>query len=466
MAPSRIEKNRNIDKNGFINQLKMASSAYYDNRKSYEHVLIIAHVDADGYASCELIERMLLRENIPHSYKFFNRNTEWKTYLDNILINYEKYENLAIFLLDLGSEIDELGKYFSKYNIDVYILDHHEVKPYDKLALPENFYIINPTEFGFDGLKEIAGSTICYLFAKNISKKSIRDAWIALIGISNDTLMRIEDYCSFNLEVLEDSISENQVILKNGIVLNGAMHETICNALAYSVFPFIPEFNGDPKKANLFLNKFDIDSNKKVEELTIDEIKKINDNLNKNILGNYIIFPKKNDILRFPFEHGMILSITHYKFHKGVKNLINKESCPMEFKEEYYNYIQELTKNLSYFINTPKLITKHAIFVEADRKMNVNFWSDVATYVTINNLIPNDKILFLGGLDNDQIKLSVRVSEEFLKINNGKGTNYLIQKLKQRFFGFGGGHSLASGYRIAPNNYIKLKKEIDNFFPL
>ncbi|MHA1339706.1 MAG: DHH family phosphoesterase [Promethearchaeota archaeon] len=464
--PSRVQKNRKLDEKGFLKRLETAVSVYYDFRKEYDHVLIIAHVDADGYASCEIIEQMLRRDNIPHSYKFFNRNSKWDIYLSNILPEYDKFDNFAVFFVDIGSEIEEIANVFAKDVVDVFILDHHEIKPYDPNSLPENFFVINPTEFGYDGLKEIAGSTLSYLFAKKVSHKNINNAWIALIGISNDTLMKIDDYVSFNLEVLEDAISEEQILVKDGLFVYGGTHEKLYKALSYSLFPYIIEVEGSSAKAEQIIKRLGIDPKKNVEYLTDEEVAKINSALQEDVKGKYIIFPKKKGIVRYAFEHGLLLSISHYKFHKGVKALIARPNVPADYKKEYDNYVSELTKNLSFFVNTPKTITKHAIFVDADKRMNVNYWSDVASFASINNLFSHDKVLFLGGPDNNQIKLSVRCSEEFLRIHNGKGTNNLIQKLKKRFYGIGGGHKLASGYRIAPSNYSKLKKEIDKFFPL
>ena len=102
----------------------------------------------------------------------------------------------------------------------------------DKNINAENVDVINPTLYGYDGLKEIAGSALCYFFAKNVSLKNIQNAWIALIGISGDTLMRIDDWKSFNLEVLEDALNEEQIIIEEGVCTSGASHDLLKNVLA------------------------------------------------------------------------------------------------------------------------------------------------------------------------------------------------------------------------------------------
>ena len=132
-----------------------------------------------------ILKYMLEREGISHSTRYYNRKGTWKQFLDNVLPQYDHVENLAVFFSDIGSEVNELGRYFSEEKAYVWILDHHEMAPVVEDKLPENFHYLNPTVYGYDGLKEIAGSTLVYQFAKQISLKNIKTAWMALIGITN-----------------------------------------------------------------------------------------------------------------------------------------------------------------------------------------------------------------------------------------------------------------------------------------
>jgi single-stranded DNA-specific DHH superfamily exonuclease len=459
-------RQREVQQDQFEAKLDRIVGHFIDIKKSIDHALLISHTDADGYAASAILKYMLEREGIKYSTRYYNRKAPWSQYLDSLIPQFDHVENLAVFFSDIGSEVNELGKYFQKEKAYVWIMDHHEMNPVHDNKLPADFHYVNPTSYGFDGLKEIAGATLVYLFAKQVSFKNINTAWMGLIGITNDTLMNIADYKSYNLRVLEDAIEEEQINLHNGLMVYGATHETIKNALAYSVFPFIKEIGGKPKKAQEILDKLQISPSKHVINLEQDEINQINNRFPEELIGQYIEFPKKKGILRFAFEHGLLISQSAFKTPHQAEKLIESTSTPAKSTEIYRNYIRNLTKNLGLFVSTPKEITANTILVDAGRRLSPNYWSDVASYASVNNMYDPKKILILGGQNANLIKLSIRCTGEYPALYEGKGVDFLIDLLKKSYGGSGGGHKLAGGYKIAPNRFKKLKNEIDNFFPL
>ncbi len=453
----------------FLQKLKQTAAKYYDIRKEIEHILIIAHTDADGYASAAILQRMAARDNISCTIKYYNRVGTWKNYINDILIDFDNYENLAIIFCDLGSEIMEISSIFKENNdrANIFILDHHNMEEFDEKKIVENINLLNPTIYGYDGLKEIAGATLCYMFAKEINLKNVNNAWIALIGISNDTLMNVKNYRSFNKMVLDDAENENEgyIEIKEGIMVYGATHESIANALAHSLLPFIKDLEGNPRNAEYILDKLGISSNKKVTELSAEEIDKIDLKFpNINLKGQYIIFPKKKSILKYAFEHGLIISNSVYKYPTKAENLIPSPTAPAVLISEYNQFIRNLTKNLALFVKTPKEYTDHTIFVDAGKRIPSNNWSDVASYSSVNDLYDSKKMLFMGGLDGNIVRLSVRCTEKFPGLDNGIGVDEVVRKIQKIYGGSGGGHKLAGGYKLAPNKYKKLKNNIDDIF--
>ncbi|TFG19864.1 MAG: hypothetical protein EU530_04920 [Promethearchaeota archaeon] len=457
---------RELQEDQFREKLERTVGSFEDSKKQINHALLISHSDADGYASAAILKYMLEREGIPCSTRYYNRKGTWKQYLDSVLPQFTHIENLAVFFSDIGSEVNELGKYFTEEKMYVWILDHHEMNPVVDDNLPQNFHYINPTVYGFDGLKEIAGSTLVYQFAKKVSFKNIKTAWMALIGITNDTLMNISDYRSYNQMVVEDARVEEQIILHQGLMVYGATHETIKNALAYSVFPFIKEVGGNPNHSRDILDKLQIPFNKRVADLEESEVETINKRFPENLLGQFIEFPKKKGILQYAFEHGLLISQSAFTTPHQAEKLIGSTSTPKISTEIYQTYIKNLTKNLGMFITAPKEVSNHVIFVDASRRLSPNYWSDVASYASVNHLYNPKKILLMGGPDGELIKLSVRCTDNYPPLVKGKGVDVLIAKLKAAYGGMGGGHKLAGGYKIAPNRYKNLKKEIDQYFPL
>lgn len=465
-------KNRKKEKTGkdrevhFLSDLSLAASSFYDKKDRTDHVLIIAHSDADGYAAATIISKMLRRENLENTTVFFSRESPWEVFLENSLASLNHIENLSVFFVDLGSDLEEIVPIFEDDIIEVYILDHHEMRGNYSLDLPDQIHLVNPSIYGYDGIKEVAGATVAYLFAKEISIKNIDCAWIALIGISLDCLMNIAKFRSFNKEVVEEAVQEDQIILKEGLWVYGATNERVSDALAHSLYPYVKEVGGDEHKAYNDLITLGIDPKKKVEDLTDEEVEKIDDYYDTTLKGQYAILPKKKSLLRYAFEHGLMLNIGHHYDAIETAKLIAKPSCSGDFKKEYRKYTSKVTKHLSRYMDLPKLITPNVILVEADKSIPQDNWGDVSSYSSVNKLYNPKKVLLLGGDKQTHVKLHVRCTDEYPPLQEGKGCDIVIEKMKKKFGGVGGGHKLAGSYKIAPNRFKKLKKRIDQIFPL
>lgn len=460
------DRKKKTDESGFLKQLKFVASKFIEISKTIKYFLVITHSDADGYACGSILQRMAERERISTSCFYYNRRTSWNLYLKSILSSTKKDEPFAIIFSDLGADYDEIIPIFQGKPIHIFILDHHELPLNSNVTIPEYMYIVNPNYFGYDGLKEIAGSTLVYMFCKEINRKSIDYAWMALIGISNDTLMNVKDYQSYNQMVLEEAVSEEQVELVEGLFVYGATHETLKNALAHSLLPFIKELKGSPKISQQILEDLGINPNKKVSDVTESDIDKLNSRLNIDLKGQYIIFPKKKGILRYAFEHGLIISNSHHKYPTQTEKLIASISAPIELKNEYNSYIIQITKNLSLFVDAPKQFTTNTIMVDAGKKIPPNYWSDVASYASVNEFYDPKKVLIFGGLDKDIVRLSIRCSQFYPPLREGKGVDIVIEKLKMEFGGSGGGHKLAGGYKLPLSNFLSMQKNIEKIFPI
>lgn len=450
----------------FLAELSIAATRFYDIRDQIDHVLIVAHSDADGYAAAAILEKMLQREHIACTVFFFNRESPWDVFLEDMLANFNHIENLTVFFADVGSDLEDIVPVFEDDVIEVFILDHHELRGDCSMELPEVIHLVNPSIYGYDGIKEIAGATLAYLFAKEISLSNIDTAWIALIGISLDCLMNISNYRSFNKEVLEEAIQEEQIIVKDGLFVYGATNERVSDALAHSLYPYVKEVAGDEHTAYNDLVKLGVDPKKKVEDLDESEVNTIDNFYETHLKGQYAIFPKKRSLLRYPFEHGLMINIGHHFNRFETEQLIAKPTCSGDMKKEYRKYTTKVTTHLSRYMELPKIITPNVILVEADKSIPKDNWGDVSSYSSVNKLYNANKILLLGGDKGDHVKLHVRCSEDYPPLKEGKGCDVVIEKMKNKFGGVGGGHKLAGSYKIAPNRFKKLKKNIDDIFPL
>jgi single-stranded DNA-specific DHH superfamily exonuclease len=459
--------NSEPDRTGFLNKLDIAINNFVDYSSNFNKVITISHNDADGISCLHLIQNLLYKMNLNYDYFIYNRSTSWADYLKGIFSNRSTQRSAYIFT-DVGSNLSELIPIIEKRQELFFILDHHEVDcTIPSEEYPENLFFVNPTVYGFDGLDHIAGSTLAYMFAKKIKPQIIKQGWLAIIGIAGDSLKSMDKLKSFNREVYEELLAEEIFIDKSGLILFGSMHDTIKNGLRYSILPFVEGFGGgSDKDIKAFLNSLNINPNKKVNKLTEAEIENIQSEANFESFGHYALLPEKNGLLKFAFEHALLLNILCFKNISAAVSSIQLKRITRYAKNVYHDYVSNLAKNLKILSNElPRYETEKAIFINVKGQIPPSNWSDTASFSSVNELLDPHKILFLGGLErkSQTIKLSIRCTRKFLESNNGVGVNTVITKIKEDLGGTGGGHKLAGGIRLSRASYKRLKENADNY---
>jgi single-stranded DNA-specific DHH superfamily exonuclease len=455
------------DHNKFLENLNSAVDYFEDySHNLYNNVIAISHNDADGISSLQIIQNLLHKMTLNYDYFIYNRSVSWENYLSGILPRV--YNNkTALILTDVGSNLAELVPIIRSRKEHFYILDHHEVDYDLELEeLPENLFFVNPTIYGFDGLDHVSGATLAYMFAKKINLSIIKQGWLAVIGIAGDSLKSMDKLQSFNKEIYQEICDEELVIDNEGLILFGNMHNSIKNSLKNSILPFLNGFGGEEdQKIKKFLEKIEINPNKKTLDLDQAEIDRICKNTNIK-LGHYAILPQKQGMLKFAFEHAILLNILSFKNISAAISMIQQKSMTRYAKEIYYDYITALSKNLKLLANDlPRYETKNTIFIDAGNgKIPPSNWSDTASFTSVNELLEPSKMLFFGGLEKktQMVKLSIRCSRKYLK-SNQKGVNQVINTIKEKLGGTGGGHKLAGGIRLSIPSFNILKKQIDEF---
>ena len=455
------------DRTKFLKHLNTAVDFFEDySQNLYNNVIAISHNDADGISSLQIIQNLLHKMKFNYDYFIYNRSVSWGNYLNGILSKTQNSRTALIFT-DVGSNLAELVPIIKKRKEHFYILDHHEVDCDLVLEeLPENLFFVNPTVFGFDGLDHVSGATLAYLFAKKINLSIIKQGWLAVIGIAGDSLRSMEKLQSFNKEIYQEICDEELVVDKEGLILFGSMHESIKNGLKNSILPFLIGYGGESDQTiKSFLNTINLSPNKKVVDLERDEIQRILKSIDMDV-GHYALLPQKQGLLRFAFEHAILLNILSFKNISAAISIIHQKSITRYAKELYNEYIYTLVKNLKILANElPRYETKNTIFIDAGNgKIPPSNWSDTASFTSVNGLLKPDKMLFLGGLEKktQMVKLSVRCSRKYLE-DDHMGVNKVISTIKQKLGGTGGGHKLAGGIRLSVPSFNILKKNADDF---
>jgi len=451
------------NKTKFLEDFNNAVDHFIDH--SFAHVITISHNDADGISCLHIIQNLLYKMGLNYDYFIYNRSVSWHNYLKGILSSRQTDKNAFIFT-DLGSNLNELIPIIKNRKEIFFILDHHEVEDSVEIEdFPENLYFVNPTIYGYDGLEHIAGATLTYMFAKKVKPSIIKQGWLTAIGIAGDSLKPMDKLQSFNREIYEELVDEELIEDKEGLILFGSMHESIKNALKYSILPFLNRFGGElDQNIEPFLNSLHINPKTKLIDLNDSETQLIQKELEINNFGHYAMLPHKSGLLKFVFEHALLLNILCFKNISAAISIIQLNSITRYAKGLYSEYIQNLSRNLRTLTKEIPLIeTKKAIFIEVEGKIPPSNWSDTASFSAVNKLFDPKKILFLGGPEKKSgtIKLSIRCSRKYLEKNKTNGVNKIITTIKKELGGVGGGHKLAGGIKLSKPSYNLLKKRID-----
>lgn len=453
------------EKAKFMNDFTNAVDQFIDN--SYTRVIAISHNDADGISSLHIIQNLLYKMQIDYDYFIYNRSVSWDNYLNGILSNRQS-DKTALIFTDVGSNLNELVPILLKRKESFFILDHHEVEDNVQLDnLPENLYFVNPTIYGYDGIEHISGATLAYMFAKQVNPSIIKQGWLTIIGIAGDSLKPMDKLQSYNKEVYEELLNEDLIEDKEGLALFGNMHESIKNSLKFSILPFIKGYGGESDQfLNSFLERIKVNPKIKSIDLNNNEIQTIQQELGINSYGHFALLPQKVGLLKFAFEHALLLNILCFKNISAAISTIRQKSITRYAKGLYSEYIENLVRNLKTVANDPPTHqTKKAIFMEVKGKIPPSNWSDTASFSAVNELFSPEKILFLGGLEKKSgtIKLSIRCTKKYLEKNKTNGVNKIISRIKSELGGVGGGHKLAGGIRLSKPSYNRLKTFADEY---
>ncbi len=449
----------------FLEDFNHAVDNFIDH--SFTRVINISHNDADGISCLHIIQNLLYKLNLDYDYFIYNRSVSWENYLNGILSKRQS-EKTAFIFTDLGSNLAELIPIIRNRKEKFFILDHHEVENViERDEIPENLFFVNPTIHGFDGLEHISGATLAYMFAKQIKRSVMKQGWLTIIGIAGDSLKTMDKLQSFNREVYEELVSEDLIEDKEGLILFGNMHESIKNGLKYSILPFVKNFGGtSDQQIKSFLQTIQIDPKIKLVDLNNQQIETIQKKANIESYGHYSLLPQKGGLLRFAFEHALLINILCFKNISAALSITQSKTITRYAKDLYAEYINNLVNNLKTISTAPPSHeTEKAVFMEVRGKIPPSNWSDTASFSAVNELFNPEKILFLGGLEKKSgtIKLSIRCSRKYLENSNGDGVNNIISRIKKELGGVGGGHKLAGGIRLSVPSYNRLRENSEDF---
>jgi len=206
-------------------------------------VLVVSHIDADGLTAAGVICTALSRRGIDHTPLFFKQLTK-----NELEIIADAGSDLVVFT-DLGSgmirEISALG-------IKAIIADHHRPGSSERCG---EIVHINPHLLGGDGATQISGSGTAFLLANALGKNEDLSA-LAVVGAVGD----LQDLSSgrlvgLNRRIIETGSRAGVLSFGPDIKLFGKQTRPVFKMLEYSTDPYIPGLSGDEEACISFLKE-------------------------------------------------------------------------------------------------------------------------------------------------------------------------------------------------------------------
>lgn len=423
-------------------ELKSASQKIASLNKT---VKIISHIDADGITSAAILIKTLQKLNIKFSLSFVKQ-------LTIKLLNQLKREDYQNYIfLDLGSgNLNEINSVLKDKNI--FVFDHHLPQ-----QIETNFTHINPHLFGNDGGIEISGAGVIYLLSKTINIENKELSYLAIIGAIGDMQER-KGFTGLNKEILQDAIDSNKIEIKIGLRMFGSYTRPLYKLLQYSTDPYIPGITGNEESTLEFLENLKINKEKKLFELSEEEIKSLvtaiilqrlgSEESPEDVLGNiYLLKNEQEDsIIKDAREFSTLLNSCGRlnKPSLGIGACLNDLNIKQKAISLLNDYKRELINALNWFYqnrNSSLIIEKqNLVIINAEDNIKDTIIGTITSIISKSNLYPKGTIIIsLAHTLEEDTKISIRA------VSNNKNLKEILSKIVKQLNCEAGGHINAAG---------------------
>ncbi len=232
-----------------------------EHLKKKKEVQIVSHIDADGIAAGTIASQALSRLGIEHDVRFVKKLDEKEIEtLKNV--NHE-----LVWFTDLGSGalpmLDGLNAVICDHHVPARTgmsrMDRMNILSYVDIPSNDFNFHINPHLFGRDGANDLSGAGATYIVAREMGKKNIDLASLALVGAVGD----LQDTKSLRLEgtnrdVLTDGQKAKVLEWKKDVRYFGRETRPLFKFLQYANDPIIPNISGKEEACITFLSDLGI----------------------------------------------------------------------------------------------------------------------------------------------------------------------------------------------------------------
>ena len=225
------------DEQGLLLKTQQFASRIANSAKKHENILLLCHYDADGICSGTLLSQFIFKNGGHCEIRAVSEPRP------NILERIAQGNFDLVLFLDIGSGTS--SNIAKKLGDRWLVIDHHAI-PQEEITGEFSERILNPSQFGFDGSKDLSCAGLVYF----LSEKARADAspFFALVGALGDEqdVGPKKSLVGLNAKIVEDAGSSAGLInTKVDLLFHGRDVRPIHEALANTVACYVPGLTGN-----------------------------------------------------------------------------------------------------------------------------------------------------------------------------------------------------------------------------
>ncbi len=405
-----------------------------------ESVHIFTHYDADGISSGAVLATAVNRLGKQFHVTFFKG-----------LNSVPESEADLIILSDMGSGCPDIVERIEK---DVVIVDHHA--PVGRIESGNKVVVhVNPHLSGLDGTYELCASGAAFVVADCLGDNDDLTG-VAVAGILGDK----QKITGGNAEIINRGVKSKNIEIKKGLNLHSGK---LRDVLRMSTEPFL-DFYGKEDELDEFLKKAGFSGEEEVDELSEEETRRLANAIVLRLIkqgayeGVLEEFIGKKIILKSELIENAIT------FTDVVNSCGRASACSIGFAicvkddrylEKGYEIWRKFQTELLEEIARRREEVKEGECIRYLVMENAPSTGPVAT--VLSRYLFSDKPFIAVNIKNETAKVSSRANPK-IKVDLGEVMRIAAEKAGGR----GGGHSVAAGATIPPENVEEFIREVDS----
>lgn len=417
-------------KNSLEEQIKFVANKFLDLlEKDKKEIQIVSHFDTDGITSATIMIQALKKIDRIFSIKILKS-------LEEESIKNLSEDKITIFLDLASGSLNYLEKSGLK---DIFIIDHHELTQ----EIPEKINIINSE---LHCKQKISGSSLTYLFCKQLLPDYKKGAKLAILGMVGDRLET--EIGKLNNNILEDG----EIKTKRGLLIYPSTRP-LNKVLEYCSQPYIPGVTGNPEGVKEILRESNLfPKNKKYPnliELNNDEMEKLTTSImlrnpktqDKSIIGDIFLIKLFNKLEDAREISALINACSRSgRSDIAIQFLLENPEAKRKAETIHIKHRQQIISALKFASDTQKIQGNGFTIINAKDQIKDTIIGTIASILSNSPNYEEGTIIIGMAYYQNKIKVSARSVGR-----NGRNIRDILCNITAKTGGEAGGHKFAAG---------------------